>query len=665
MRRDNFNLDNRIPNIGNNSTPPDNPVPRNNNTRGNNNQPNNGSNLRDNPLNVQDGNRNEGSLRERFRNRIENNNNQNPLNNRGGNDNPADIGNNDRPGKRPDGLGNENNGMRNPLNGRGPKRNEDGQNVVDGLRDRLNNNENNIGGNNDNNGRGRGNRGDGQNVVDNLRDRINNNNGGEGDGRGRGRGQEIFKRDSFLEKLPTVDRSKLIDQNINVDRETFRGKRLPSLQFDRNTDNQIVNTLNNKVFNGKQLVSRTGINVDNQDVRFNGIDRRIRPERLNRIANIDIGRRLNLGRQFDLQRRGDIARRLDLHSGLRGRGGWRNRNFVGGVNVSFTSTHFSMWYAGSGFYPRYVWQPRWSPWVRWSWWDYCYPICDPRPIIVRPIICQPAPVWDYYQLPTWQPLPVATSGTWVDVPPAPVSAANEVDVQLIAVRFIDPGHTEEQLGPRYRVWIRNNAATQITQPFNITLLGGTDDRPVEGLPQEGVRVESMEPDQVMSVDVRMPFEVNVLNTDEQGRRIPFTYLHVVVDSNRELNDVFRENNGIGIAREEVLPIDPWAFAPESDTVPIGSIINVAGEGFGPEPGEVFVVYEGEQYPAEIYGWYDLGVRFQVPEIPVSGTAQTAEILVIRGDGASSNPIEVGLANQATVLAPPTPDSNAGPGLPSP
>ncbi|MEZ6044949.1 MAG: hypothetical protein R3C11_05090 [Planctomycetaceae bacterium] len=93
----------------------------------------------------------------------------------------------------------------------------------------------------------------------------------------------------------------------------------------------------------------------------------IRPEKLDRIANTKIGNRIDLKKQFDYQRRGDLNRRLDLGLNLRNQGGWRNRAFIGGVNSSFTHTHFSSWYVGPGFYPRYCWTPRWSSWVSWSW----------------------------------------------------------------------------------------------------------------------------------------------------------------------------------------------------------------------------------------------------------------------------------------------------------
>ncbi|MEZ6044948.1 MAG: hypothetical protein R3C11_05085 [Planctomycetaceae bacterium] len=204
------------------------------------------------------------------------------------------------------------------------------------------------------------------------------------------------------------------------------------------------------------------------------------------------------------------------------------------------------------------------------------------------------------------------------------------------------------------MWIRNNSRKSDYSTIQRDFAIGNDDRPIDGLPQSGARVEMMEPEQVTSVDVRLPADVNTMNVDEQGRKIPFSFLNVIVDSGRELEDVFRENNGIGLDVQEVLPVDPAAFSAESDTAPVGSIINVAGEGLGPEPGEVMVVVDGQEYPAEIYGWYDLGVRFQVPNnIPVTGD-QTAEILIVRGDGAAANPIEVDLATQATVLAPPTP-----------
>ena len=85
-------------------------------------------------------------------------------------------------------------------------------------------------------------------------------------------------------------------------------------------------------------------------------------------------------------------------------------------------------------------------------------IWDPRPIWCRPVVYGPCPRWVYWETPVFVPLPAVGCGTWVDLKPVVVAAATS-DLQLVAVRFVDPGHPEEKLGPRYRVWFRNNGAT--------------------------------------------------------------------------------------------------------------------------------------------------------------------------------------------------------------
>ena len=101
---------------------------------------------------------------------------------------------------------------------------------------------------------------------------------------------------------------------------------------------------------------------------------------------------------------------------------------------------------------------------------------------------------------------------------------------------------------------------------------------------------------------------------------------------------------------DILPVDPAAFAAESDTLAAGSMTSVAGEGFGPEPGQVVVFVKGLELQAEIHGWYDLGVRFEVPKLPLAA-ATDAEIVVVRGDGAVSNTLSVTLTPPGTETVP--------------
>ncbi len=363
--------------------------------------------------------------------------------------------------------------------------------------------------------------------------------------------------------------------------------------------------------------------------------------------------------------KGDVARRLELHKHMAGMKHARHGSPVRHAapvarhGAGIHSAHFSYWHGhhpyrgrispvyGHGcfrfhyygpFYNTHIcWYPRWTPWVSWSWHFRCHPFWDPRPYWCRPVIYVAAPRWTWWDVPVWEPLPVATCGTWVDVEPA--VAAPRDDLQLLAIRFVDPGHPEEQLGPRYRVWFRNNGEESIKQPFDVLLLASDDATLTGDLPQAGVRVTSIGAGEVQSVDIRLPVEVYSAGRDEEGQPAPFTKLHALVDAGQDVSETSEANNGAKLAREEILPIDPAAFEVEPTKATAGGEVVLAGEGFGPEPGQVLLHLGGIEMEAEILGWYDLGVRLKLPELPLAGPTP-AEVIVIRGDGAAANPLQI-------------------------
>lgn len=362
----------------------------------------------------------------------------------------------------------------------------------------------------------------------------------------------------------------------------------------------------------------------------------------------NVGQQLNIDRQLQLQRHGDITRQMNFTTNVINAGGWQHRHH-GAVAAAFTAGSFSVWYAGGGCYPSHCWYPKWSPWVNWCWWDSCLPFYDPRPIYCRPIVYQPCQPWVAYQYPVWQPLPVVACGTWVDVQPVVVQAG--LDLQLLAVRFVDNGHPEQNLGPRYRVWVRNNSPVQITNPFSVLVLADNDTVPNAGNPQAGVVIPSMDIGEIKPVDIRLPLEANRIGTTPEGYKVPFAYLHVLVDSHQQINETDETNNGSVVARTEILPVDPAAFSTDQTASAPGGTLTIAGEGFGPEPGRVLVSVNGQNTEALIQGWYDLGIRFTVPTYMLTGTVE-AEVLVVRGDGAVSNPLTIQLAPQ-NLLGPAT------------
>lgn len=360
--------------------------------------------------------------------------------------------------------------------------------------------------------------------------------------------------------------------------------------------------------------------------------------KLLQLTNGKHAQALQLNQQFQLLGKGDVARQMNLSMNLHHAGGWQHRK-MGIVSPAYTTSCMSYYYPGPAYCPSYCWYPVWSPWVDWCSWDYCDPWCDPRPIYCRPIVWNPCPTWVWWDCPTWEPLPIVTCGTWVDVPPMTVA---DTDMQMLAVRFVDAGHAQQERGPRYRVWFRNNSPYTIDSGFNVMLLASEDPELLVNRSEAGVRVDRIEAGQVMSVDIRLPEEVNFCSLDETGNPAPFRFLSVQIDSHNELVDTFQMNNGVTLARGDVLPIDPASFASDPLGTTGGAVINIAGEGFGPEPGQVLVQIEGVELQGEIEGWYDLGVRIRLPEMSLTSSVM-ANVVVIRGDGAAANPLAIEIA----------------------
>ena len=389
---------------------------------------------------------------------------------------------------------------------------------------------------------------------------------------------------------------------------------------------------------------RLGSNHLNLD-KISGVyqERLANPDNFQHWQQSNVGQKLDLQQQFALQNQGDISRRMNLSNNLVNAGGWAQHRQHGVIAAGFTAGAFSMWYAGGGCYPSHCWCPTWSPWVDWSYWGTCPILYDPRPYYCIPIVYGPCVPWVYYDYPVWMPLPLVSCGTWIDVSPVVVPVG--YDLQLLAVRFVDNGHPEQNLGPRYRVWVRNNSPVQIVTPFSVLMLASNEQTPTVELPQMGVVVPSMDIGETQALDIRLPLAANRLGVTPEGYRVPFTYLHVLVDSHQQIPETFEDNNGAVLLRTDILPVDPAAFSTDLTAAAPESLLTIAGEGFGPEPGQVIVSVYGQQVQAEIHGWYDLGIQFTVPNFELTQSVD-AEVLVVRGDKAVSNPLTVRLAPKA-------------------
>ncbi len=386
---------------------------------------------------------------------------------------------------------------------------------------------------------------------------------------------------------------------------------------------------------------------------------RIEQSHLDRLTQGETARAINLSEQYKLSREGDVARRLQLQTVnlthvsniTNSKNGMNIHGMAtvvppnhpphfavsGIVSPRYTQNCFQLRYFGPSYFTGLCWYPQWAPWVGWSWQYRCHPFYDPRPALCRPVAYAAATPVVHFQYPAWVSLPVVKCGTWVNVPRV-LTPIEQYDLQLLAVRFVDPGHPQERLGPRYRVWFRNNSSRAVAQPFNVTLFAANNGVVGPSVPQAGIRVTSIEGGATQSVDIRLPFLVAPSDAPNQP---PYRTLNAVVDSSREIRDVNPANNGATLAIADILPVDPAVFQVDPVSVPAGGDLTVAGEGLGPQPGKAMIHAGDAPRESEVLGWYDLGVHLHVPGIPIAAPTN-AELIVIRGDGAAANPIQVTL-----------------------
>ncbi len=369
----------------------------------------------------------------------------------------------------------------------------------------------------------------------------------------------------------------------------------------------------------------------------------VKINKIDHLVNSDAGKKFDLGKQLKLADKGDVARQLNLFKKLNDMGGWKNH-----VSGKYSKDYFNLCFNNQycGPFNNKCYQPKWCSWIDWCYFPTYDFWCDYRPLCCRPIYCTPCTPWVYCDYPVFYGLPTCDCGTWVDVAPVAVDAG--LDIQCLAVRFVDNGHAEKELGPRYRVWVRNNSRVDIKQGFDVMMMASMDDKMAEALPHAGSRVAAIKAGETISLDVRLPFAATSMGHDLAGAPMAFNKLHVIADARNELKEINRKNNGAVVARTSILPVDPALLNVEK-TAAAGSEISLAGEGLGPEGGKVIIDIAGTETEGEIQGWTDVGARVKLPNVAING-ATDANIVMIRGDGAATSPVSIKLVASNSAAA---------------
>jgi hypothetical protein len=129
-----------------------------------------------------------------------------------------------------------------------------------------------------------------------------------------------------------------------------------------------------------------------------------------------------------------------------------------------------------------------------------------------------------------------------------------LDLELVEVRQIDRGDISQNLGPAYRVMIRNKSGAAIAQQFNVGLAGSIGRQATQDSALALVRVDGLEAGQMLTVDVRLPAKAYNLGLNADGQAVPFAYLTALADMNQELPEADRSNDFMTLGRGEIVMV---------------------------------------------------------------------------------------------------------------
>jgi len=126
-----------------------------------------------------------------------------------------------------------------------------------------------------------------------------------------------------------------------------------------------------------------------------------------------------------------------------------------------------------------------------------------------------------------------------------------IDVATLAVHMIDAGDARGQLGPAYRVTVRNNSAVDIVDTFALSLTASNSRELSSDAPSASTLIEGMQAGEVRDFDIRLPATANTMGTDAAGQSVPFSVLSAMADSQNQLVEINKDNNLLTIDRSDI------------------------------------------------------------------------------------------------------------------
>lgn len=245
-------------------------------------------------------------------------------------------------------------------------------------------------------------------------------------------------------------------------------------------------------------------------------------------------------------------------------------------------------------------------------------------------------------VPTHLPSAAVRPAVFTQSQPAPTAAPAQTPkfpIELVDVRLIDIGNAAAGEGPRFRVVIKNTMPFPLEKPFEVLLSAGIDSNASPELPTAVMPVEKLGAGEIAPVELRLPVEAMAMTYPGRKEPAPFSMLHVLVAGPKNALGSSSITKVTSLPLGDVRLADLMVAAPATATVAAGSPLELQGEGFGPQAGQVVLTIAGLKLNAEVLAWSELGIAVRMPQLALTSPTPV-QVVVLRADGQAAQPLSL-------------------------
>ncbi len=133
------------------------------------------------------------------------------------------------------------------------------------------------------------------------------------------------------------------------------------------------------------------------------------------------------------------------------------------------------------------------------------------------------------------------------------AAAPAIDLELVDIRLVDVGNIQANVGPRFRLFCRNNGKLEAPK-FQINVMADLGKKLTPTAHLVTVECVGIKPGKTQAIDIQLPVGVLKMTTANDKWPKPFELLVAVANSDDSLLESNKDNNALARTRDAIKPL---------------------------------------------------------------------------------------------------------------